>query len=110
MNRLEFSKAIQQLHAPAERQKKLADAVGLKHGVNSKQYADEFAKYSKLLLSITPKEHEIWCQFCIFLFTESIQNGKPKEKVLADIIETGKHMEESKKPEWRNVYKSISAL
>jgi hypothetical protein len=110
MTHEQFAAAVKALHAPAERQKKLADAVGLKHGVNSKQYADEFAKYSKMLLSITPKEHEIWCQFCIFLFTEAVQNGKPKEKVLADIIETGKHMEESKKPEWRNVYKSISAL
>jgi hypothetical protein len=110
MNRTEFSKAIQELHAPAQRQKKLADAVGLKHGATSKQYKDEYAKYAKLLLSIVPKEHEIWCQFCIFLFTEAIQNGKPKERVLAEIIETGKHMEESKKPDWRNIYKSISAL
>lgn len=110
MNRAEFSKAIQELHAPAQRQKKLADAVGLKHGAGSKQYKEEYAKYARLLLSIVPKEHEIWCQFCIFLFTEAVQNGKSKEKVLAEIIETGKHMEESKKPDWRNVYKSISAL
>jgi len=110
MNRTEFSKAIQELHAPLQRQQVRTNAIGAKFGSGSNEYKTEVKKEANLTLSLSPKEHEIWCQFCIFLFKEAIQNGTPKEKVLADIIEIGKHMEESKKPEWRNVYKSILAI
>ena len=110
MNRAEFSKALKELHAPLQRQQIRTNAIGAKFGSTSKEYKTEVTKEANITLSTTKKEHEIWCQFCIFLFTEAIQNGKPKEKVLAEIIEIGKHMEESKKPDWRNVYKSISSL
>ena len=110
MNHEQFAAAIKALHAPLQRQQVRTNAMGEKYGAHSKEYKSEVRKEANLTLSMVAEEHKIWCQFCVFLFTQAIQAGKPKEEVLAKIIETGKHMEESKKPDWRNVYKSISSL
>ena len=110
MNHEQFAASIKALHAPLQRQQARTNAMGEKYGAHSKEYKSEVRKEANLALSMVAEEHKIWCQFCIFLFTQAIQSGKPKEKILAEIIETGKSLEESKKPDWRNVYKSILSL
>lgn len=110
MNREQFTKALKDLHAPLERQKARTNAVGEKYGAHSKEYKIECKKEVELVLVIEPKEHEIWCQFCTFLFTESIQAGKSKEEVLQSIVNIAKDQEEDKKLAWREAYKQIKSL
>ena len=111
MNREQFSKALKELHAPVERQKKLADAVGEKYGSGSRQYKQEFAKYASMLLAISPKEHELWCKFTAFLFEEQIAKGeRTKESALKMIQELGAGSPDDDKPAWREAYKKIKAL
>lgn len=111
MNREQFAAALKALHAPVERQKKLADAVGEKYGAHSKQYADEFAKYARMLMAIEGKEHEIWCQFVAFLLQEGIENkARTKDETLKLIYDLAHDAPESKKPAWREAYKKIKSL
>lgn len=111
MNREQFAAALKALHAPAERQKKLADAVGVKFGFGSRQYKQEFAKYASMLVAIMPREHEIWCQFVAFLFQEQIESGnRTKESALEMIQELGAGSPEYDKPAWREAYKQIRNL
>lgn len=109
MNHDQFAAAVKALHAPIERQKKLADAVGLQYGSGSKRYNEEFAKYCRLMLAVTPREWEIWCEYCIFLFTNGVKQ-KGKAAILKDIIDMSTDLEEEKKPGWRKVYQQIKSL
>jgi len=109
MNHDQFAAAVKALHAPAERQKKLADAVGMKYGSGSKRYNEEFAKYCRIMLSVAPKEWEIWCEYCIFLFTNGVKQ-KGKAVILKDIIDMSTDLPEEKKPAWRKVYTTIKSL
>jgi hypothetical protein len=109
MNHEQFAAAVKALHAPAERQKILADAMGEKYGAHSKQYKDEFAKYCRIKLSIAPREWEIWCEYCIFLFTNGIEQ-KGKAAILKDIVDMATDMAEEKKAAWRKVYTTIKSL
>lgn len=111
MNREQFSAALKDLHAPAERQKKLADAVGQKYGAHSKQYADEFAKYARMLSAIEQPEHKIWTEFIAWLLEQGIKAGaRTKEQALQDIYDLAHDAPETKKPAWREAYKKIKSL
>jgi hypothetical protein len=111
MNHDHFAAAVKALHAPSERQKKLADAVGMKHGVSSKQYAEEFAKYTRLLSAIEIPEHNLWARFTAWLFEQGIKAGtRTKEQALKDIYDIAHDAPETKKPAWREAYKQIKSL
>lgn len=111
MNREQFSAALKSLHAPAERQKKLADAMGKKYGFGSKQYKEEFAKYASLLVAIEQPEHKIWTEFTAWLLEQGIKAGtRTKEQALQDIYDLAHDASETKKPAWREAYKRIKSL
>lgn len=111
MNRQQFAAALKALHAPAERQKKIADAVGEKYGAHSKQYADEFAKYARMLSALEMPEHKLWAEFTAWLLEQGIKAGtRTKEQALQDIYDLAHDAPESKKPAWREAYKQIKSL
>jgi hypothetical protein len=111
MNQEQFSEAVKALHAPAERQKKLADAVGKKYGAGSAQYREEFAKYARMLLAIEIPEHNLWAEFTAWLFEQGIKAGtRTKEQALKDIYDLAHDAPETKKPAWRQAYKQIKSL
>ena len=111
MNHDQFAAAVKALHAPAERQKKLADAMGKKYGAHSKQYADEFAKYARMLSAIEIPEHNLWAKFTAWLLQQGIKAGtRTMEQALQDIYDLAHDAPETKKPAWREAYKQIKSL
>lgn len=111
MNHDELTATVKALHAPAERQKVLADAMGKKYGAHSKQYADEFAKYCRMLSAIEIPEHKVWAEFTAWLLEQGIKAGtKTKEQALKYIYDLAHDAPDTKKPAWREAYKKIKSL